>query len=270
MLKKAAVLASIFCLISNLNIISAKDTKNLQSIVLEDFELNDSGQPKRMWIAVPSLFGRENNMESGKSLQELSWVHAWPEAYFGRDGVLDDGSGPKTNNTSLCLHLQFNRPGYNYVELYPCAQGQDGKWVTQPIPFKGIVQQLDMWIWGANYNYDVEIVLRDFKGVEHRLPVGNTRHIGWKDFNIYIPSFIPQTGTYLLGQYQFSLVKIVVWTNPKENVSGTYVYFDHIKYLTDMFEAKYDGYNLGDPDTVKNLQEKAPKAPDDSQLEITE
>jgi hypothetical protein len=265
MIKKVVVIVSIICLFSTINIFTDEKTKNLQSIVLEDFELAEGGQPKRIWVAVPSLFGREENKESGKSLEQVSWVEAWPEAYFGREGIFDDGNGPKPNKTSLSLKVQFNRQGYNYVELYPCVT-KDGKLVTEPINFKGIVKQIDMWIWGANYNYDVEFVLMDYKGIEHRLPVGNIKHVGWKNFVVGIPGYIPQTGTYVLGQYQFSLVKIVVWTTPKEKVSGTYVYFDHIKYLSDIFQEKYDGYNLGDINTVKNLQEKAPKAPDDSQL----
>ena len=43
-------------------------------------------------------------------------------------------------------------------------------------------------------------------------------------------------------------------------------YIDHIKYLSDIFQAKYDGYDLGKIETVKNLWEKGPKAPSESEL----
>jgi hypothetical protein len=165
----------------------------------------------------------------------------------------------------LALKTAFNRQGYNYVELYPLIE-KDGKFVKRPIAFQGVVKQLDMWIWGANYAYEVEIVLQDFRGVEHRLPVGRIQHVGWKNFKVYIPSYIPQRGQYLLGEYQFSLVKIVIWTTPKEKVSGTYIYFDHIKYLSDIFEANYDGNDLGKMETVKNLWEKGTKAPEESEI----
>ncbi len=240
-------------------------TQNLQSIVLEDFELTTEGKPKRLWVAVPNKFGRKNSIESGESLQKLSWIESWPEAYFGKEGVLDEGNVKKEYKHCLALYLAFNRQGYNTIELYPLEE-KDGKLVRSPIPFNGIVKQIDMWIWGANYLYDMEMVLRDYRGVEYRLPIGSIHHVGWKNFNIPIPTYVQQTGTYILGQYQFSLVKLVLWTTPKERVSGAYVYIDHIKYLTDIFDNRYDGYDLGKIDTVKNLWEKAPKAPDDKDV----
>ena len=123
-----------------------------------------------------------------------------------------------------------------------------------------------MWIWGSNFFYEAEVVLIDFRGIEYRLPIGSLKHIGWKNFIVPIPNYIRQSGEYILGDYQFSLTKIVIWTTPKERVSGSYIYIDHIKYLSNIFQQKYDGYGLGDIDTVRNLWEKAPKAPSDQDL----
>jgi len=265
---KIKSILTLILIISCINILSADQffkTSNMQSVVLEDFELDESGKPKRYWVAVPNRFGKEGSKESGKSLQEVSWIESWPEAYFGRDGVFDDGNGPKTYKNCLAVKIQFNRQGYNSVELYPLEE-KDGKYYKKPIPFVGKVSQIDLWIWGSNYNYEMEVVLMDYKGTEHRLPIGSIRHVGWKNFTVAIPGYIPQAGEYILGDYQFSLVKLVIWTNPSEKVSGTYVYIDHIKYLTDIFARKYDGYNLGDKETVKNLWEKAPKAPEDTEI----
>ena len=81
-----------------------------------------------------------------------------------------------------------------------------------------------------------------------------------------IPNYIPQSGTYVLGQYQFALEKLVLWTTPEEKVGGTYVYIDHIKYLSDIFDFRYDGYELGKTDTANTLWDKAPKAPSDKDI----
>ena len=178
--------------------------------------------------------------DKGKSLQKLSWVQAWPDAYFGKDGVFDDGNEKKEYKNSLAVKMAFNRQGYNFVELYPVEE-KEGKYLKKQIPFKGRVEQIDMWIWGANYNYNVEIVIMDYRGIEYRLEVGNIKHIGWKNFNITIPNYIPQSAAHIPSLKQFSLIKIVIWTTPKEKVSGAYVYFDHIKYLSDIFETNYDG-----------------------------
>ncbi len=255
----------IIILFNAVNIFSQERGQNLQSIVLDDFELNSDGKPKRQWVAIPNRFGRSNNLESGESLQRLSWIESWPETYFGKDGILNEGNQTKEYKHCLALYTAFNRQGYNSVELYPLEE-VDGKLVKKPIPFNGIVKQLDMWLWGANYLYEVELVLMDYRGVEYRLPVGTLKHVGWKNFIVQIPNYISQTGKYILGDYQFSLVKIVIWTTPKERVSGTYVYIDHIKYLSNVFDNRYDGYDLGKIDTVRNLWEKAPKAPNEKDV----
>ncbi len=250
---------------------STNETKNLQSIVLEDFELGTDGQPRRQWAAFPSTFGREGNLPSGRSLQDLGWVTAWPEAYFGREGMYDSGSGPQPYKTSLGLRTRFTRRGYNNVDLVPLAKNAAGDLVPSPIPFRGKVEMIDMWIWGANYNFDVEVVLIDYRGVEHRLPLGNIRHSGWKNFVVNIPSYIPQAVDYIPNQRVLSLVKVVLWTQPNEQVEQfAHVYFDHIKYLSDIFEVKYDGYNLGVPEhinTIWNTENgEAIRAPSDSEV----
>jgi hypothetical protein len=123
-----------------------------------------------------------------------------------------------------------------------------------------------MWIWGANYDYNVEMVIMDYKGVEYRLPVGNIKHIGWKNFVTTIPPSIPQTATTLPTSKVFSLVKLVIWTTPNEKVVGAYVYFDQIKYLTDVSSGIYDGYKLSDPAYIKGVWDKGAAAPNEKDV----
>lgn len=249
-------------LLLNINLLFADEkASNIQSVTLEDFELDQNAKPKRPWVAIPERFGRENNEDNGKSLQQVAWVEAWPEAYFGKEGTFDDGNEKKIYKTSLGIKLEFNRKGYNKVEVIP-MKDDAGKLIASPIPFKGRVQQIDMWIWGANYNYEIEMVLKDFRGVEHRLPVGNIKHVGWKNFIVTIPTYIPQSISYIPKLQELTLVKFEIWTNPDERVTGAYIYLDHIKYLTDLMESKFDGYNLGDIEATKNLWDKAYKAPE--------
>lgn len=264
LLKRILIIFIIFSLLNVFSIYPEEKASNIQSVTLEDFELDQNGKQKRLWIAVPERFGRENNIDTGKSLQDVAWVESWPEAAFGRDGVYDDGNEKKNYKTSLGVKLEFNRRGYNRVDLIP-VQEKDGKTVGSPIPFKGIVQQIDLWIWGSNYNYDMEMILIDYKGIYHRLPVGNMKHVGWKNFKVTIPTYIPQTSTYISSMEKFALVKLEIWTAPDERVTGSYVYIDHIKYLTDLMETKYDGFNLGEDNTVKNLWDKAPKSSEKTQ-----
>jgi hypothetical protein len=248
-------------------LLSTEYTKNIQSLVLEDFEMSkeDPKKPKRYWKLVPDRFGRLNNRENGPSLQKLAWVKAWPEAYFGNEGEFFFGTAEDANNpiaktrytdvsgTCLALEIKFNRQGYNSVELYPVEEYEKDKFRIKPIPFKGKVEQIDFWVWGANFDYFMEVVLIDYRGVEHRLNVGSIKHIGWKNFILQIPKSIPQRVEQIPSARVLSFVKFVIWTNPGEKVSGAHIYIDHIKYLTDVFEEIYDGYQLGNPKKIKEI-----------------
>jgi len=271
--KRMVTFLGILFLLVNTVVIANTNTKNtnIQTVILDDFELVD-GQPKRMWVLIPDRFGREGNKDSGASLQKLTFISSWPEAYFGTK-VQDKGRaeffyGPKgtpTNDektkytdvsgTCLAMWITFNRPGYNKVELHPLAKDGDD-WVKEPVPFVGKIQRVDMWIWGANFNYNVDMVLVDFKGAEHRLAVGNIKHIGWKNFLINIPHTIPQSIDYIPSLKTLALQKFIIWTEPTENIKGAYIYFDQIKYVTDVFAEIYDGYQLGDPEHIKKVWEE--------------
>lgn len=253
----------------------------LQTIVLEDFELNENGTPKRYWAAVPDRFGRVGSVASGASMQEIMWVKAWPEAYFGVENQ-DSGRGEffygpaqtaenqtrytDVSRTSLGVTLKYNRQGYRLTELYPLEPSEDGKFRKTPIPFKGKVRQVDFWVWGSNFDYFMEMVLVDFRGVEHRLDVGSIRHVGWKNFVVQMPNNIPQDVVTIPSGRPLSLVKFAIWSNPKERVSGATFYIDHVKYLADVYEELFDGYRLGNPQYVESLREKAVSQPDESDI----
>lgn len=264
-IRKITALFSLFLLLFGVgSAFGTEYTSNVQSLVLEDFEMSeeDSSSPKRFWKVVPNVFGRYNNRENGKSLQKIAWVKAWPEAYFGNEGSFfygtEDSEKQKSKYTDvsgycLALNVKFNRQGYNYVEVYPVSKKEDDKFVIQPILFKGKVRQFDFWVWGANFDYFMEVVLTDYRGAEHRLNVGSLRHVGWKNFSVNIPNSIPQTVDYIPSVKALSFTKFVIWTNPNEKVSGADIYIDHIKYLSDVYEEIYDGYQLGRPDYVKKV-----------------
>lgn len=270
-----------FLFVNSIFLTSSEYKSNIQSIVLEDFELNSDGAPKKYWAIIPNRFGRKGNVDSGESLQKLSWIKAWPEAYFGLE-IPDKGKGEffygpeetdenkakytDVSGTCLGLYLSFNKMGYNFVELYPLAKQEDGKYVKSPLKFKGKVSQIDFWVWGANYNYYMEMVLMDYRGVEHRLDLGTIRHIGWKNIVLKMPNYIPQSVTYIPSEKVLSLVKLIVWTYPTEKVSGANLYIDHIKYLADVRAELYDGYILGNKEKAKELWDQGVSQPSESDI----
>jgi hypothetical protein len=45
----------------------------------------------------------------------------------------------------------------------------------------------------------------------------------------------------------------VLWTRPHERVNDFYVYFDHIKTLSDMFVTRFDGDTLAEEDRIQEI-----------------
>ncbi|TFG59606.1 MAG: hypothetical protein E4H36_13475, partial [Spirochaetales bacterium] len=191
------------------------------------------------------------------------FVDAWPEAVFGKN---------KENKKLKALGVwgRFDRQGYNYIEIIPAVEENgnlvarhpagldaDGNIIqSNELLLPGRTQRIDFWVWGSNYNFYMQIHIRDFKGVVHILDMGSIKHTGWKNLGVDIPSFIPQEGGHVTsGGYlkELTLVKIVMWTRPQENVNDFMLYVDQIKTLADVFVSRFDGDDLADQEKIKEI-----------------
>jgi hypothetical protein len=177
----------------------------------------------------------------------------FPEAVYGRN---------KENRDLNCLgiHSKFDRKGYNYIEIIPATKDGSGNLVPTSIPIVGRVQRMDLWVWGSNYNYTMDIFLRDYRGIDHVLHLGLLQFIGWRDLSVEVPHSIPQERRYV-PQYQgLELTKLVIWTAPDEKVDDSYIYIDQLTILTDTHQMRFDGEALADPDYSNQLwQQQASK-----------
>jgi hypothetical protein len=173
----------------------------------------------------------------------MTYVNAYPQVLYGfsRDGAADI--------QSLGIWGKFDRRGYNWIDVYPVDVDDE----PFEIPIPGRVSYFDSWIWGANYDFYVEIYLRDYQGVVHYVHLGSIAYEGWRNLRVRIPNNIPQTRRILPHLAGLSFVKFRIWTNPMERVDNFFVYIDHFKVLTDVFESLYDGSDLGDPAHVQEL-----------------
>jgi len=158
----------------------------------------------------------------------------------------------------LGMQFKFNRQGDNWVDIYPTKSSGEGDDAAAPyeIPLKGIVQRFDLWVWGAGYAYDLEILVRDCNGRIHTLPVATLNYHGWRNLAVTVPSNIQQRSRYLSQRKHMSFVAFRIRTQPTENVDDFYVFFDEFKALTNTRIPSYDGYELekaqfGDADSNK-------------------
>jgi hypothetical protein len=214
-------------------------TVNLESKVLDSFD----GDSNYTWKTVASKFATQTD---GETFPRLSYVAAWPAALFGSNR---EGKDLK----SLGVWGRFDRRGYNWIDIYPVAKDGGDDAPPAEIPIPGRAQYLDVWVWGSNLNYYIEAYIRDYLGVVHTLHLGNIGYQGWRNLRTLIPSNIPQAKRVLPRLASLSLVKFRIWTQPVEQVSNFYIYFDEVKVLTDMFESMYDGDELADPSRVEEL-----------------
>ena len=214
-----------------------RKTENLQSIELETFEDNSKN-----WTLIPrTTFGFD---EENKSMQELQIINGqWPKAFFGEEGKFLD----KDYKNCLGVKLFFRKQGYNTVDIIP----------EEPIAFTGRIKMIDLWIWGSNYNYELDCILEDFRGIQHRLNFGRIDFVGWKNLGVLIPNYIPQSVEYIPKLKRLKLIKLVLWSHPAEKARvPIYFYLDHIKYLTDVFEEKFDGHPLAEEEMINKLWKK--------------
>ncbi len=239
---KAACLALMTC-IAVLSVYADERTVNLESRVLESFD----GDSAYVWKATASKFASKTDNET---YPKILYVPSWPAALHGTNR---EGKDLK----SLGVWGRFDRMGYNWIDLYPVAkEGGDDKTAVE-IPLPGRAKMLDLWVWGSNFNYYMELYLRDAKGVVHLLNLGDLNFVGWKNLRVNVPDSIMQARRTAPSRQGLAFVKFRIWTRPSEHVDDFQIYLDQLKVLTDTFESLFDGDELADPNRVEELWNSA-------------
>jgi hypothetical protein len=210
-----------------------------QAITSRNLATFDDPATAANWIVQGSKYATQD-------FPQMQVVRAYPEALYGRN---------KDNKPlfALGIHSKFDRKSYNYIELIPASKDSSGKLVPQSIPIPGRVKSLDMWVWGSNYNYWLDVHLRDFQGVDHVIRMGSLLFTGWKNLNAPISGAIPQARQYIPKRAGLELTKLVIWTAPDEKVDDNYFFIDEITCITDLFESRFDGSDLADTDTLNGI-----------------
>jgi hypothetical protein len=221
-------------------ILADEATTNMQALILEDFDDANS-----RWIARGSKFLAVEDGQGYDFPFEYQIVQdVWPEALGRPDSETPGVFG---------VQASFTRRGYNYIEFIPveAEDGPDGEPVPRPIVIPGRPQTIDLWAWGSNYSYYLELQIQDYRGVVHSVKVDDLGYGGWRNLEVRIPNYIPRQVRFVPQRRVMQLVKIVLWTRPDEAVDGFHFYLDQIKVLTDVFETPFDGEGLADPDFVQ-------------------
>jgi hypothetical protein len=216
-----------------------------QAIASKNLASFDDPATAGNWIVQGSKYATQD-------YPQMQLVRAWPEALYGKN---------KDNKPlfALGVHAKFDRKSYNYIEIIPATKDSSGKLVPRSIPIPGRVKSIDMWVWGANYNYWLEAHLRDYQGVDHVIRMGSLDFAGWKDLSATVSGAIPQARQYIPRYAGLELTKLVIWTAPDEKVDDYYFFIDEITCITDLFESRFDGSDLADPEALNSLWQQGTK-----------
>lgn len=234
-LKVFVCLACFF--VMGLPVFSQPSSKSIETVVMESF---DSA-------------GSQNYLFDGKT---YSWDWAVNSSRFVAEGFPKYGyydgipnslkqlnKGKEGEPKVFGVKTAFNRKGDNWFEVYPTADGK-----PYNIPFIGNVSHIDFWVWGANYNYFLEVLLRDATGRVHVLQAGSLAFNGWKNIVVTIPGWLQQHSHLRSGPETMSFVGFRIRSDAEEYVDDYVVFFDQIKYTTNPLSFIYDGYEMRDVD----------------------
>lgn len=230
------VLVGLACFfVIGLPVFAQPSSKSVETFVMDDF---DSA-------------GSQNYICNGKS---YSWDWTVNSSRFVAEGYPKTGyydgipnslkqlrKGSDKEFKVFGVKTAFNRKGDNWFEVYPTADDKPFE-----IPFVGTVTQLDFWMWGANYKYYLEVMVRDAVGTVHVLPAGSLCFSGWKNIIVNIPGWIQQHSHLRSGPETMTFVGFRIRSDASEYVDDFVVFIDQIKYTTNSLSFIYDGYELKD------------------------
>ncbi len=140
--------------------------------------------------------------------------------------------------------VKYKRKGDNWFEIYPSKDDKPFE-----IPFRGNVSQLDFWVWGSDYLYFMDILVRDAEGSVHIIPAGNLKFYGWKNIILKIPGYLRQSSSYhSFGNNSMTFVGFRFRADSAEHADDFSVFIDKLQYTAAGITHVYDGYNLNSVD----------------------
>lgn len=221
----AKPLIAVFMFLMVFSLVLSAQQVYIENRVIYNFETEDE------WLPVSNaskfmFYGTRTN-ENGVEFKYPS-TKLYQTVPFGMSTL----SGASTN--SLGVQVSFFRKAYNFFDLVPSQQ--------KLIP--GQVKSLDVWVWGGNYNYTMEVLLSDYMGYTHTLSLGSLRFMGWKNISVIIPSSIPQAETHAPRVKGLKFLNFRFWSSPQERNDRFTVLLDYCKVVTDIFREVYDGADV--------------------------
>jgi hypothetical protein len=122
--------------------------------------------------------------------------------------------------------------GYDRVEVLPPNE--------EIIP--GKAKEIKVWVLGRKLRHTLYIKLKDYRGILHKIKLGRLDFWGWREMDVMVPGWIPQSATYAMLDKNLYFVSFFVESDPFESAGTYYFYLDNFRIITDMSEFTGDTY----------------------------
>jgi len=210
----------------------------------------------RQWSTVDDFeFSEVNNWElNADEAKDITTAPRYGAAYYKKinKGVkyklLKGGrfiKEKKYQKNDACLGVKVCFPEFvsENLNLFP----------KESYKLKGICSKLAFWVLGREHNVDFDLVLEDYSGTRYYLPITKLNYLGWRFFEIHIPSLIEEYYKFHPKEKILENMKLVgfIVTNYPDPYSPelwapTYLYIDQIEFFADMYVESYPGKEIKD------------------------
>jgi len=114
---------------------------------------------------------------------------------------------------------------------------------VRPIPIEGITKTVSVWVAGRNANHELRLLIRDMRGRQHSIHMGNLNFQGWRQLTAAIPpqpfngvnGVVQRSHRQLSHRTGIEIVGFQVFTDLAESYGSYYIYFDDLRAVTDIF-----------------------------------
>ncbi|MCR4939140.1 MAG: flagellar filament outer layer protein FlaA [Treponemataceae bacterium] len=223
------MLVLFFCL----PVFAQPSDKSVETILIDDFDRQD--EMDWTWSVLASKYVHVGDVESDQ-YPKYGFVEGIPNSLRAYRDPEDE-----TEPLVFGVQVWYDRKGDNWMEIFP-ADKETGE--LHEIVLSGNVTQIDFWVWGANYLYSLDMIVRDCNGSVHVLPATVLSFNGWKNIVVQIPTWLKQQSRLRSIQDNMKFLGFRITADPNEYANDFAVYFDRIRYTTNTLNTIYDGYDL--------------------------
>jgi len=132
----------------------------------------------------------------------------------------------------LGVRVDFLRRGHHSFTVTP----------IRPIQIEGVTRSVSVWVAGRNANHQLHLLIRDMRGRNHTIFMGDLNFQGWRQLVAAIPTqtmdgrgVLQRTHRNTHRRMGIEVLGFRVVTDPSESYGSYYIYFDDLRAVTDLF-----------------------------------